>query len=193
MGMPEPTADAAMPERPTVLQLKKRALELAKLPRNSGWLELSQLLASLHRHPDEGKAQFRGLIEDGTLRQRAAYYLLEVGQLIRSGDLSAADAERIGWTKLQIIGSRINGMGAAKLLKVARDNSVQELKRQIAGEGRRRKRRVRKPHCMLLYFTAAQYRRLERAMLANGAERVGQRRGLVRKEEAIMQIVREAT
>src|SRR5438477_13200061 len=101
--MTESTGDAAMPQAPTVQQLKKRAVELAGLSRNRGWLELSKVLAALHGHRDEnaknekaknekGKAEFRWLIEDRILKPRRAYYLLKVGQLIYSGELSEAEA-----------------------------------------------------------------------------------------------------
>jgi hypothetical protein len=86
-----------MPQTSTVQQLKKEAVDLASpVRRKREWLKLSQMLASLHEHRDEkGKAEFRGLIEDGILGQRTVYYLLQVGQLIRGSKLSRADAERI--------------------------------------------------------------------------------------------------
>jgi hypothetical protein len=84
--------------------------QLAALPRNQGWLELGRILDLLNRYRGErGRAEFQRLISTAALKRRTAYYLLEVGQLIREGWLSASRAERIGWTKLQIIGGKING------------------------------------------------------------------------------------
>jgi hypothetical protein len=174
-----------MPRTSTVQQLKKEAVDLASpVRRKREWLKLSQVLASLHEHRDQkGKAEFRGLIEDGILGQRTAYYLLQVGQLIRGSKLSRADAERIGWTKLQIIGPWINVRDRG-----ARHNSVHEVKRRIAKKGRK------KPHCVLLYFTTTQYDRFRAAMRRHGAEKArgGRRgRGLVGKEEVILKVLEQ--
>jgi hypothetical protein len=69
--------------------------------------------------------------------------LRNVGQLIRIAKLSPSQAERIGWTKLQIVGDKFNGK--ARLLKLAEENNAQELKRLI-GEVNPKS----KPHCVLL-------------------------------------------
>jgi hypothetical protein len=170
----------------TIGQLKQRVRSLAKSPRNHSWFELSRELERLHRRDS---TKFKDIIREGTLGYRTAYYLRDVGHLIRFAKLSKSEAERIGWTKLQIIGPWIDGRNSAELLGVARDNSVHEVKRRIAKKGRK------KPHCVLLYFTTTQYDQFRAAMRRHGAEKArGGRsgRGLVGKEEVILQVLEQA-
>jgi len=179
-----------MPEKsikqPTVQELKKSVLALSALPRNQGWLELSRLLELLYGHRGEkGRTEFQNVIRDQALNRRTAYYLLKVGQQLRSARLSTSQAERIGWTKLQIIGDMIRPHSAARLLKLAEETNAQELKRLIREEGANPK-----PHCVLLYFGPDQYRQFKRAILRHGGSSTG--RGLLGKEEAIMRIIRSA-
>jgi hypothetical protein len=136
-------------QQPTIQQLKKRALELAELPRNRGWFELSQVLELLHRRD---RAEFQDLIHPGALGRRTAFCLRKVGQLIRTAKLSTYQAERIGWTKLQIVGDKLNGKNAARLLKLAEENNAQELRRLV-----NKKRTKSKPNCVQLYLTNKQY------------------------------------
>jgi hypothetical protein len=107
---------SANQQQPTIQQLKKRASQLAALPRNRGWFELSQVLDLLSNHRGKkGSDQFQNLIRDGVLGRRTAYYLRDVGQLIRTAKLSTSQAERIGWTKLQIVEAekpRLGEMGS---------------------------------------------------------------------------------
>ena len=173
-------------QQPTIQQLKKRASALAGLPRNRGWLELSQVLELLNGYRGEkGRAAFQNLIHDGSLSRRTAYYLRDVGQLIRAAKLSARQAERIGWTKLQIIGDKMNAKNADRLMKLAEESNAQELKRKIREDSSHSK-----PHCVLLYFSNEQYRRFRRAVLRHGGSSTG--RGIIGKEEAILSIIREA-
>jgi hypothetical protein len=173
-------------QQPTVQELKKRALALAALPRNRGWLELSQVLDLLHGHSrEQGRAKFQDVIDESALSRRTTYYLLKVGQFLRAEKLSTSQAERIGWTKLQIIGAKINAKNTARLLKLAEENNAQELSREIREDSAKSK-----PHCVLLYFSTGQYRRFRRAVLRHGGSSAG--RGLVGKEEAVIRIFRLA-
>ena len=71
---------------------------------------------------------FRGLIDSGVVKRRRAYYLVKVGQLLHDGTISPGKAAEIGWTKLQIIADKVAGTNVAKLLRLALDNSAEELK-----------------------------------------------------------------
>jgi hypothetical protein len=171
-------------KKTTAQDLKNRALELAALPRNQGWVELSQILELLNGHRGKkGRAEFKNIIRDGALSRRTAYYLPKVGQIIRTARLSTSRAQRIGWTKLQIIGGKMNGKNAARLLKLAEENNAQLLKRLV-----RENSPHQKPHCVLLYFSTEQYHQFKRAVLQHGGSSAG--RGLVGKEEAILRIIR---
>ncbi len=50
---------------------------------------------------------------------------------------------------------------------------------------------LKNAHCVLMYFNPEQYAELEKALLKNGAERSG--RGIVGKEEALINALRKAT
>ena len=166
----------------TAQELKQSILTLASLPRNQGRLDLSRKLDLLHRRD---RAEFLDVIREGGLSRRTAFYLLRVGRVIRTTQLSKSQAERIGWTKLQIIGDKINGKNADRLLKLAEENNAQELKRLIGQNSPNPK-----PHCVQLYFTDWQYARFETAVRRECPQRKS--RGLVGKEEAIMRIFRRA-
>jgi hypothetical protein len=165
-----------------IKQLKQSVLSRASSPLNRDRLDLSRHLDLLYQRDP---AELQSVIRAGALSRRTAYYLLKVGQLIRAAKLSTSQAERIGWTKLQIIGDKLNGKNAARLLKLAEENNAQELKRLVREDSPKQK-----PHCLLLYFGTDQYRQFRRAVLRHGASSAG--RGLVGKEEAIMRIIRLA-
>ena len=167
----------------TVQGLKQSIRALAELPRNQGWLDLSRKLELLHRrHRDE----FQDLIHEGALTRRTAYYLRDVGQLIRRLKLSKSEAERIGWTKLQIIGKHLTPKNADKLLLVAEKHTVHDLQLLM-----RRKTPATKTHCVLMNFNPHQYRVFENAIKLHGAVRKG--RGLVNKEQALVQLISKAS
>ena len=173
-------------QQPTIPQLKKRALALVALPRNQGWLELSRVLDLLHGHRGErGRAEFQDVIRAGKLSRRAAYYLLKVNQLIRTAKLSTSKAERIGWTKLQIIGNNLNAKNASRLLNLAEEKNAQELKRLIS-----KKHSKPKPHCVQLYFTTEQYQQFKKAVLLHGGRRTG--RGLTNTEGALIKAIQQS-
>jgi hypothetical protein len=76
-------------------------------------------------------------------------------------------------------------VNAARLLRLARDNSAQELKRIMREDDQKPA-----PHCVMMYLGRDQYRQFRTAMLAHGASRIG--RGLVGKEQALMRLIRLA-
>jgi hypothetical protein len=168
--------------QPTLRRLKQSIRALAKSPANPSWLDLSRKLELLYRRDD---TEFRDIIREGTLSHRTAYYLRDVGKLIRTAKLSTSQAERIGWTKLQIIGDKLNGKNAARLLKLAEENNVQELRRLV-----KKKNAKSKPNCVKLYFTDKQYEQLKRALIDQKA--ISKGRGIVGKEEALMRLIRGA-
>ena len=64
------------------------------------------------------------------------------------------------------------------MLKAAETNTAAQLKSIVKGE-----KPVENAHCVLMYFTPAQYAIFEQALLANGGTRSG--RGILDKEAAI--------
>ena len=119
----------------SAVERRRRIENLASSPREAH-IELSRELFALHtaaRHPQTKGSKraaevFRGLIDNGVVKRRRAYYLIKVGQLLHDGTITPRKAAEIGWTKLQIIADKIAGKNAAKLLRLALDNSAEELK-----------------------------------------------------------------
>ena len=119
----------------SAVERRRRIATLATSPREAH-IELSRELFALHTAARNPKAQgskqaaevFKDLIDSGVVKRRRAYYLVKVGQLLHDGTITPAKAAEIGWTKLQIIADRMTGKNTAKLIRLALDNSAQELK-----------------------------------------------------------------
>jgi hypothetical protein len=130
-------------------------------------------------------AEFRHLISSGGLKSRKAYYLLKIGRMIREARLPLARAEAIGWTKLHLIADRGEPQHASSLLRLAERLTTHKLKGALRNDSARSRH-----HCVQLYFNAGQYRTFKRAVLRHGGTRA--RRGLARKEQAIIRMIRAA-
>jgi hypothetical protein len=140
-------------QQPAAANERRRRIEnLATSPREAH-IELSMELFALHtaaRHPQAKGSKraaevFRGLIDSGVVKRRRAYYLIKIGQLLHDGTITPAKAAEIGWTRLQIIADRMTGKNTAKLLRLALDNSAQELKRIKRQDDQKPTRRTATP------------------------------------------------
>ena len=69
-----------------------------------------------------------------------------------------------------------------ELLKLAETETTRGLKALMSGEPSKAK-----PHCVLMYFTEAQYGEFAEAVLSHGAAKSP--RGLVGKEEALVSVL----
>ena len=159
-------------------KLLQTAVKLSARPDDT-FLDLARALAAIYA---QDKALLGRFIAESGIGRRKAYYLLELGK--RLADLGVPDKrfEKIGWTKLQIIGKHLTRRNAEKLLGWAKECNAPQLTARVRGEA------PSKTHCVLLYFSPAQYRQFEKAILTKGGKRSG--RGLVGKEAAIMRMVR---
>lgn len=158
-----------------------KALELASQPGDQR-IELAICLARLYKKDPSALQLF---IAESDVSRRVAYYLLEVGKVLSGLRISKARLNRIGWTKLQVIGKYLTADNASELLDLAEHTSTYELKRLMRGKAPRTDTK-----CVLLYFTPRQYRDFQTAVLRHGGEQ--SRRGLVGMEKAIMKMVRKS-
>ena len=160
-------------------KLLQTAVKLSAQPDDT-FPGLARSLAAIYA---QDKALLGRFIEQSGMGRRKAYYLLDLGK--RLADLGLPDKrfEKIGWTKLQIIGKKLTPRNAETLLGWAEECNAPQLAARVRGETSTSKSR-----CVLLYFSPAQYRQFERAILTSGGKRSG--RGLVGKEAAIMRMVR---
>ena len=163
---------------------RKKAIRLADQP-TVNFYELAGLIVDLH----DGSAM-QDLAKETAMSRRRMYYLLQVGQFIRDWKISQADAERVGWTKLQIIALYVNQSGAtgkqvAKHMRLALETRSYSLLEALQGSS--------SPHKLAVVFrlSAADKAELLAALTGHGAE-VG-RRGLGNKGDALMKMVRAAT
>jgi hypothetical protein len=164
----------------------KQALKLAQEPALH-FYDIARLLVELHEHETGALPQ---MIEASTMSRRRMYYLLRVGQLIETEKLSRAEAEEIGWTKLQIIARYIDALGAASvpdfadLAVLASKHKARDLPFALRG-----KRVVRKK-VVQFYLSMGGRALLNEALIQHGAKQTGKR--LMGKEEALIRLARAA-
>jgi hypothetical protein len=164
----------------TPQDLKKQITNFASSSKPS-FLDLARALHMLHEL-DVG--EFNQIIQRVNLGPRKAYYLLQIAQCYRSLVRYRSRLQAIGWTKLTILCEHITPQNAARLIKLAEENTVQGLRSQMSNV------QPPKTRCVLLYFNRSEYQSFETAVLRNGGSRRG--RGLVGKERAIIKALRKS-
>ena len=92
---------------------------------------------------------------------------------------------RIGWTKLAVVAENYDQGTVEAALALAETCVAKELPRRL--RGRKDRGKIRTVH---LRLTPHQYEDFEAALLANGARRPKNKRGLARKEDALMRVLR---
>jgi len=141
-------------------------------------------LASTLRHlQDTDPEKFRMAVTHTQLGQRKAYYLVTIDRVFSKIPVKKDRLKRIGWTKLNILTRYIDKTNYADLLKKAEDHTAKELEQILQG-----KEPVSKARAVLAYFNPQDYALLEKALLMFKGQKAG--KGIVNKEEAIMNMVR---
>ena len=176
-----------------VARLKQQALALASRPSKS-FHAFARALWAVHR----GDPSFLHEVERVSgLKRRALFYLSNVGAFLHGYDISGEQAERIGWTKLQIIaryvrqqekeskGRKPAGKRIEAILHIARHTTVHALPEALRAGNTETGEPLRS---VLLRLPADHYGEIEAALLAWGAKKRG--RGLVDKEKALLELVR---
>ena len=170
--------------------LQQAALRLAMKPTKS-FVAFARALYAAHR---ENRTFLNTVERDAEISRRALFYLLNVGEFLLDYSVSDTDAERIGWTKLQIVARHVGGdtkVGKRMIqryLTIAEHTTAHRLPAALNNQDADRTVASR---AVLLRIPADAYPALENALLAHGAEKQG--RGLVGKEVAIMALVQSVT
>ena len=170
----------------SLTRLKAKTIDLAILPALN-FFELAENLAKLH---DEDPSAIADLPDKTGMSRRRVYYLLDVGQLIAASEMSKAEAEEIGWTKLQIIARHVKQTGPCEaedlvsFLALARQHRARNLAKALPGQGAEATRIV----SFELSPTASS--ELNLALLAHGAKLTP--RGLTGKAAALTKMVKAA-
>lgn len=166
-------------------KLRQQIVHLLAEP-NLNFFELSVALARLHERNLHMVSEIVAQT-DKRLRRRL-YYLLDAGRLIEKGELTKAQAEKVGWTKLQIIArlepdlDNVSEEQLRSWLEKAPNVKVRFLRETLTGLEPTPTRAV------VFHLNDEDRAILNDALMAYGAEAA--RRGLRNKEEALMKIVR---
>ena len=169
-----------------VNHFKQEALALAVKPTKSFCVFARALWAAHSNDP----AFLHEVERIAGIKRRALFYLSNVGGFLADYSITEEQAERIGWTKLQIVArhvanrpGRISQHAMQAKLRIAARTPAHALsaaleRQDTPSEGPLRSVLVRLP--------AEQYADVEAALIACGAERKG--RGLIGKEDALVRL-----
>lgn len=168
-------------------RIKSKAIRLAAEPALN-FFDLANLLCDLHEIDGAALADLPALAD---MSRRRMYYLLQAGQLIREHQISRADAESIGWTKLQIIAQHLSqpervGATLTEALALASATKNRDLPNALLGK------RVVARRAVQFQLNTSARAELNEALIAHGAEPAKQGKGMVKREAALMRIVRAA-
>jgi len=173
-------------DSPDVEHLKQQVLALAVKPTKS-FHAFARALCAAH---DEDRAFLHEVERVAGIKRRALFYLLNVGKLLDAYDVSEEHAERIGWTKLQIIARyaanrprKLSQRAMKAKLEIAAQTSAHVLPAALEAQDAQSHGSLRS---ILLRIPDEQYADVEAALIACGAERKG--RGLIGKEAALVRL-----
>ena len=161
-------------------ELYAKAVELSTAV-DENFLELARTLRELQ---DSDAEEFRRAVKNSGLGQRKAYYLVTIDRTFSKIPVPKTRLKRIGWTKLNILSKHISKSNYGELLKKAEQHTAKELEAILRGE-----EPMTNAHTVLFYFTPTDYEELASALIKHGAYKSG--RGLVNKEQALLNLVRE--
>lgn len=124
------------------------------------------------------------------IKRRALFYLSNVGGFITDYSIAEARAERIGWTKLQIVAQyvatqpgKISQRALQAMLGIADRSTAYALPTALKAQDAASRGSLRS---VLLRIPADQYADVEAALIACGAEPRG--KGLIGKEDALVRL-----
>lgn len=132
--------------------------------------------------------------EAAKFKRRALFYLSNVGGFLTDYSITETQAERIGWTKLQIVARHVGGdtkVGKRMIqryLELAEHTTAHRLPAALNSQDADHAVPSR---TLLLRIPADAYPTLESVLVAYGAQKQG--RGLVGKEQAIIALVHSVT
>jgi hypothetical protein len=175
-------------DKPDIEHLKQEALALATKP-TKNFYDFACALWAAH---NEDRTFLHEVERIAGIKRRALFYLSNVGRLLSEYRIDEAQAERIGWTKLQIVArdtarlpQKLNQRAMRANLQLALRTPSHALLEALERQGASSEGPTRS---ILLRLPAEQYADVEAALIACGAKRRG--KGLVDKEEALVRLAR---
>ncbi len=124
------------------------------------------------------------VLKNSPLKRRRMYYLIEAWSRVSGLDVPKARLAKIGWTKLVAWARHCPAGQEAWGLDLAEQKSTTAANLPSLLKGRKTPKKTR---CMTLYFSLKDYEVFEKAMIDNGAIKVG--KGFAAKEKALLQII----
>lgn len=172
--------------KPDVDHLKQEALALAAKPTKS-FHAFARALWGAHSNDPTFLHEVERV---AGIKRRALFYLSNVGRFLADYSVTEEQAERIGWTKLQIIARyaanqprRLSRHAMQAKLGIAARTPAHALPAALERQDTPSEGPLRS---VLLRLPAEQYADVEAALIACGAERKG--RGLIGKEDALVRL-----
>jgi hypothetical protein len=147
------------------------------------FLDMARVLRDMLDNDPEKFAKIR---DTSPIGRRKIYYLIEIDKAFRKLPLSKSRVEKIGWTKAHILAKHINATNAKKMLEMAEQNTVHDMKTLLAGG------KVANHHVVLHYFKPKEFEAYKKALLANGAT-LNRQGGLSNKEQALINLIKKMT
>lgn len=164
--------------------LKSKILELAETPKR-----FFQLAIHLRDLKNLDPAAFRSVHEGTAIQRRRAYDFARIADAFDGSDIPVERLEAVGWTKLAILAR--HGMGQMPIesyVDLAERATVHMLQAQLATKIDAPNTRV-----VLLRLTPDQYEAYRICMIAHGAQKAKQGKGMVGQEEALMSLISKLT
>ena len=144
------------------------------------FITLAKHLRHVH---DRGQDEFRAEIERLGLKQRRAYYLVEIDKAYDGLPIPPDQLRRVGWTKLHALAPLIDRSNCADLLSYAEGQTVKTVQEMAQTAAKRLGK-----HAMVFNLSESERERLSRALQQFGARETDH--GLTGKEAALDALVR---
>jgi hypothetical protein len=145
--------------------------------------------------PEIKKITIQQIITATGLKRRRCYYLRDAGRLIMAREISKQNAEKVGWTKLQIVTRHmLENDGATSdefesYMNLALSTKVRDLRKALIGH------LTPATKAVVFHLTVQEIGELNDALVAYGAKMEITAKGLrlTSKEAALMQIIAVVT
>jgi len=130
--------------------------------------------------------EFHRFVMKSGLGKRKCYYLVNIDKAFRKTGVARERLRHLGWTKAKVLTPYITKENAQQLLVMAETHTALDLERILKAG----KKDVPRKKAVVFHCDDKEFNILQKALLRNGAKEAP--RGLVRKEEALLKIVRKA-
>jgi hypothetical protein len=133
----------------------------------------------LRETQDDAPEDFALVAKSLGIGVRTSYYWANIDRKFRDLGVDDGALVAIGWSKLRLLCGHVTKDNCHQLLELASNTSAEDLRRILSDEPP-----LHNSHCVVLYFSDADYSLFAKAILAHGGSKSG--RGLADKETALI-------